>query len=267
MRRLIIRDGLSDPRRIVGDAEKCGALDPGPDDPAVPLEYKSDQRRTLFMIFGFRRLTTIGVVAAAVLGVAACGSSSSSSTKSTSTAPATSATTSGTPSATTSGSAPAAVIGRSTSVVVNPAITAALKHADITIAAVSPASTKTHKTLLIFPTSSGQIATATVTGTVNDTGGLTFSHAGKSVKLTNFVVNTSTKELTAEVGGQQVVVFDLNLASLKRASGPKGTVVASNIKLTTTPQLASSLNSGLGVTTFKGGQNFGILTLTIAVKP
>ena len=44
-------------------------------------------------------------------------------------------------------------------------------------------------------------------------------------------------------------------------------MVASNIKLATTPQLASSLNSGLGVNTFKGGQNFGILTLTIAVKP
>jgi len=69
----------------------------------------------------------------------------------------------------------------------------------------------------------------------------------------------------APVGDAEV--FDLNLASLKRASGPKGTVVASNIKLTTTPQLASSLNSGLGVNTFKGGQNFGILTLTIAVKP
>ena len=218
------------------------------------------------MPFGSRRLSAIAVIAVAALGLAACGSSSSSSTKSTSTAPATSATTSGTPSTTTSGSAPATVIGRSTSVVVNPAITAALKHADITIAAVPPASTKTHNTLLIFPTTSGQIVTATVTGTVYDTGGLTFSHAGKSVKLTNFVVNTSTKQLTAEVGGQQIVVFDLNLASLKRASGPKATVVASNIKLTTTPQLASSLNSGLGVNTFKRGQHFGILTLAVAVK-
>ena len=206
------------------------------------------------MTFGFRRLSTIGVIASAAFGLAACGSSSSSTTKSSSTP------------AATSSSAPATVIGRSTSVVVNPAITAALKHADITIAAVPPASAKTH-TLLIFPTSSGQIATATVTGTVYDTGGLTFSHAGKSVKLTNFVVNTSTKQLTAEVGGQQVVVFDLNLASLKRATGPNGTVVGSDIKLTTSPQLASSLNSGLGVTTFKGGQNFGTLTLTIAVKP
>ena len=207
------------------------------------------------MTLSFRRLSAIGAIAAAALGATACGSSSSSTTKSSSTA------------AAPSSSAPATVIGRSTSVVVNPAITAALKHADITVAAVPPASAKTHNTLLVFPTSSGQIATATVTGTVYDTGGLTFSHAGKSVKLTNFVVNTSTKQLTAEVNGQQVAVFNLNLASLKRATGPNGTVVGSDIKLTTSPQLASSLNSGLGVTTFKGGQNFGILTLTIAVKP
>jgi hypothetical protein len=219
------------------------------------------------MTLGFRKLPSVAVTAAVALGVTACGSSSSSSTKSTSTAAANSVTTSGTPSATTSASAPVPVIGRSTSVAVNPAITAALKHADVTIAAVPPASTKTHNTLVIFPTTGGQIVTATVTGTIQDTGGLTFTHAGKSVKMTNFVVNTSTKQLTAEVGGQQVAVFDLNLASLKRASGPKGTVVASNIKLVPTPQLASSLNSGLGVNTFKGGQKFGILTLTIAVKP
>ena len=47
---------------------------------------------------------------------------------------------------------------------------------------------------------------------------------------------------------------------------PTGTVVASAIKLTTTPLLARSLNSALGVNTFKGGQNFGIMTLTIAVE-
>ena len=61
-------------------------------------------------------------------------------------------------------------------------------------------------------------------------------------------------------------IFDLNLASLKRASAPHGTVVESDIKLTVTSQAASDLNSGLGVSTFKGGKNFGIVTLTVAVK-
>ena len=59
-------------------------------------------------------------------------------------------------------------------------------------------------------------------------------------------------------------VFDLNLASSRHASGPHGTVVASNIKLKVTSQTAGALNSGLGVSTFKAGMKFGIATLTVA---
>jgi hypothetical protein len=210
----------------------------------------------------FRRLSAIGVIAAAAVGVAACGSSSSSSTASSSFAAKSSGTTSTTPAT----SAPATVVGHSTVVTVNPAVTAELKKAGITVAAVAPATTKTHNTILTFPANGGQIVVATVVGTVDDTGGLTFSHDGKSVKLTSFIVDTSTKQLTAEAGGKRVAIFDLNLASLKRASGPHATVVASDIKLTVTPQVASALNSGLGVSTFKGGHTFGTVTLTVAVK-
>ena len=117
---------------------------------------------------------------------------------------------------------------------------------------------------MLFPVSGGQIVVATLAGTVDHTGGLTFSHSGKSVTLTNFVINTNTKQLTATVGGQSMPFFDLNLASSKRASGPHGTVVASNIKLTVTSQAATALNSGLSVSTFKAGMHFGIATLTVA---
>ncbi len=216
------------------------------------------------MRFIFRRPAAIGVIALAALGVAACGSSSSSSTTKTSTAPKSSTTT--TTTAAPSTSASATVVGHSTVVTVNSAISAELKKAGITVAAVAPATTKTHNTILTFPATGGKIVVATVVGTVDDTGGLTFSHNGKSVKLTNFIVDTNTKQLTAEVGGTRVPLFDLNLASLKHASAPHGTVVASDIKLTVTSQAASTLNSGLGVSTFKGGENFGVVTLTIAVK-
>ena len=211
------------------------------------------------MPFIYRRLSAMGVTAAAVLSVAACGSSSSSSTTKTGTAANSSTTTAAT-------SAPATVVGRSTVLTVNPKITTKLKNAGITVAAVAPATTKTHKTVFAFPTTGGQIAIATVTGTVNDTGGLTFSHNGKSVKLTNFIVDTSTKQLTAEVNGKREPIFALNLASLKHVSAPHGTVVASNIKLTVTSQAANTLNTDLGVSTFTANQNFGIVTLTIAVK-
>jgi len=210
----------------------------------------------------FRRLSGVALVVGAALGAAACGSSSSTTTTSPASGSATSASSS-TSAVTTATSAPVTVVGKKTDVVVNPKVSASLKHAGITVTGVAPA---TAKTTWLFPVSGGSIVVATLVGTVDHTGGLTFSHSGKSVTLSNPVVNTSTKQLTATVNGQSVPIFNMNLASLKRAAGPKGTVVASNIKLTVTSQAASTLNSGLGVSTFKGGTNFGIATLTVAVK-
>ena len=211
----------------------------------------------------FRRLSAIAFIGAAALAAAACGSSSSSSTTASASGTTTASTSSSKSSTTTTASAPATVVGKKTDVVVNPKVSASLKHAGITVTGVAPA---TAKTTWVFPINGGKIVVATLVGTVNDTGGLTFSHSGKSVTLTNPLVNTSTKQLTATVNGQSVPIFNLNLASLKRASGPHGTVVASDIKLTVTSQAASTLNSGLGVSTFTGGMKFGIATLTVAVK-
>ena len=214
------------------------------------------------------RLPAIAVMVAAGLVVAACSSGSSGSNTSTGGTEATSGTSSSTPAPTkyTSGKATyasrkATVIGKSTDIVVNPAVSAALKHAGITVTAVAPA---TAKTTLLFPVSGGQIVVATLAGTVDHTGGLTFRHSGKSVTLTNLVINTNTKHLTATVGGHTMPIFDLNLASPNGTSGPNHTLVASNIKLTVRSRAATALNNGLGVSTFKVGMNFGIATLTVA---
>jgi hypothetical protein len=205
---------------------------------------------------------------AAGLVVAACSSGSSGSNTSTGGTEATSSTSSSTPAPTkyTSGKATyasrkATVIGKSTDIVVNPAVSAALKHAGITVTAVAPA---TAKTTLLFPVSGGQIVVATLAGTVDHTGGLTFRHSGKSVTLTNLVINTNTKHLTATVGGHSMPIFDLNLASPNGISGSNHTLVASNIKLTVRSRAATALNNGLGVSTFKVGMNFGMATLTVA---
>ena len=214
------------------------------------------------------RLPAIAVMVAAGLVVAACSSGSSGSNTSTGGTEATSGTSSSTPAPTkyTSGKATyasrkATVIGKSTDIVVNPAVSAALKHAGITVTAVAPA---TAKTTLLFPVSGGQIVVATLAGTVDHTGGLTFRHSGKSVTLTNLVINTNTKHLTATVGGHSMPIFDLNLASPNGTSGPNHTLVASNIKLTVRSRAAAALNNGLGVSTFKVGMNFGMATLTVA---
>jgi hypothetical protein len=199
------------------------------------------------------RISAVPALLATTLLVAACGSSSSSTTSSS---------TASTAATSTAAAAPVGVVGKSTSVVLNPATAAALKQAEITVTPVAPA---TAKTVLVFPVTGGHVVVTSLAGTIDHSGGLTFSHAGKSVTLTSFIVNTETKQLTATAGGQSLPVFDLSLASIKRASGPNGTVIASNIGLNLTEQAASALNCGLGVSTFKAGLNFGIATLTVAV--
>jgi len=207
------------------------------------------------------RQPAIAVIVAAGLVVAACSRGSSDSNTSTGGTAATSGTSSSAFATTTYAPAQATVTGKSTDVVVNPAVSAAFKHAGIAVTAIAPA---TAKTTLLFPVSGGQIVVATLAGTVNHAGGLIFSHSGKSVTLSTFVINTNTKRLTANVRGRSQPIFDLNLASLKRASGPHGAVVASHIKLTVTSRAATALNRGLGVSTFKAGMNFGIATLVVA---
>jgi hypothetical protein len=204
------------------------------------------------------RLSAIAVSVAAGLVVAACGGSNSSSS---STAAVRGASPSR-PATITYTSGRATVIGKSTAVVVNPLVSAAFKHAGITVHAVAPA---TAKTTLRFPVSSGQIVIATLIGTIYHTGGLTFRHSGNRVTLTNFVINTKTKQLTATVSGRSIPIFNLQLTWYKRARGPRGTIIARNIKLTVTSQAATALNSDLGgVSTFKSGMNFGIATSTVA---
>jgi hypothetical protein len=148
----------------------------------------------------------------------------------------------------------------STGVVINPAVSAAFKTAGISVTAVAPA---TGTTTLLFPVSGGQIMVTTLAGTVDHAGGLTFSHGGKSVTLTNLVINTNTKQLTGTIGERSMPIFNLNLPSRLRGSGPRGILVASNVKLTVISQAAAALNSGVGLSTFKAGMNFGVATLTV----
>ena len=204
------------------------------------------------MISHSPRFSVLPVLVAATLGMTACGSSS---TKTNSTA--SSAT------ATTTSSAPATVVGKSTSVIISPATTKLLKENEITVTAVAPAKVKT---VLLLPTTGGHFIVSSATGTIEDSGGIKLSHAGKSVQLTGFVVDTESKQVTAIVAGKRVPVFALTLKSLAHTTGPSGTAVFSGVKLTLTEETASALNGGLGVSVFKTGQEFGIATLTIAVS-
>lgn len=201
------------------------------------------------------RLSAIAMIVAAGFIAAACDGVSMSSTT-----PPSSGTSSSAFATTTYTPAEATVIGQKTDIVVNPAVSAALKHGGIAVTAVAPASARTS---LLLPVSAGQIAIATLAGTVDHAGGLVLGHNGKHVTLTNFVINTNTKQLTATVSRRSLPIFDLTLASPNSASGPYRAIVV-KVKLTVTFQAARALNSDLGVRTFKTGMKFGIATLTIA---
>lgn len=196
-------------------------------------------------------------LALAALGVAACGSSSKTTSSASTSTTATSAAT--TPTAGTS-----VLVGAHTSVALNPATSQLLKENVITVTAVGPA---TYSKTLVLPVSGGQIAVATLAGTIDHNGGIKLSHGEKSVEVTTFIVDTSTKQVTALIGEQRMPVFAINTSSEKRKSETGGTIVDSGLKLTLTEQAASALNGALGVSAFKAGQVFGTATITLAVKP
>jgi hypothetical protein len=202
-----------------------------------------------------RRAAFFPLLVLVALGVAACGSSSKTTT--TGTAATTTAAT--TPATTSSG----VLVGKQTSVALNPATSQLLKENQIVVTAVAPA---TYSTTLLFPVSGGNVAAATAVGTIDHTGGVKLSHAGKSVQVTSFIVDTSTDQVTALVAGQRLPIFAVNTTSAKHQTGTGGTIVDSGLKFTLTEQAATALNSALGASAFKAGQLFGTATLTLAVK-
>jgi hypothetical protein len=207
-----------------------------------------------------RRAVFLPLLALVAFGIAACGSSKKTTTGTTATGAAATGTAATT--ATTAGSS--VLVGKQTSVALNPAIAQLLSENQIVTTAVAPA---TYHNTLLWPVSGGQIAVATVAGTIQHTGGIRLSHAGKSVQVTSFLVDTSTDQVTALVGGQRLPIFAINTTSAKHQTGTGGTILDSGLKFTLTEQGATALNGGLGVSAFKAGQIFGTATLTLAVQP
>jgi dihydroorotase-like cyclic amidohydrolase len=180
------------------------------------------------------------------LGVVACGSSSSTSTTTT-----------------TASATAAALVGTSTTVALTPETAEALKRDEVTVSAVAPA---TVHTTWVLPVTGGHVVASTLTGTIEDSGELVFIHAGHSVHMRSFIVDTTNRQMTAVLAGVRRTIFELNLSFLTHATGTNGTLFGRDIALTLTSQASTTLNSALGVSTFKAGEHFGTITLTLAVR-
>ncbi|HEX3510846.1 MAG TPA: hypothetical protein VHT27_07070 [Solirubrobacteraceae bacterium] len=206
-----------------------------------------------------RRLALAVLLGTGVLALNACGSGSTTHSSSAATTAA-SASSVGAPSA---AAASVAVVGRTTSVTLAPATVQRLGASSINVTAVAPAKAVAG---LRFPITGGHISPVTLAGTIEQGGGIKLAHGGRNVTLTKFVLDTAAKQITASVGGLRVPIFALDLSRVRRASGTGGTLLVRGVRLLVTQQAAASLSLLLGGAGLSAGEEFGVATLTVAVK-
>ncbi|MEA2283879.1 MAG: hypothetical protein QOK21_4486 [Solirubrobacteraceae bacterium] len=199
-------------------------------------------------------------------GAAACGGSSSSSTSS---------------SGTSSASKPVAKIdslsGRATAVALDGGFVKALQSLKLTPAPVGSASIS-KAGVASFPITGGNVTyykpgsvTPYVQGRIDHSGsGLSLTGGGKTVKLTNFVVDPGTSKLTGKVtvdgkvAAKRTPLFFLDgrtLQPLKTRSN--GTAVLQGTTVDLMSGAADLLNQTFGVKALKGGLKIGVAKITV----
>jgi hypothetical protein len=104
------------------------------------------------------------------------------------------------------------------------------------------------------------VASDTLAGTIEHSGGLRFSAGGTNVDVTDFVVDTTAGTLTATVGEGQVPLLALDLSGLER-SMEGDVIVASGIDATLAGEAATALNEAFGVEAFTEGLAIGTVTV------
>jgi hypothetical protein len=118
--------------------------------------------------------------------------------------------------------------------------TSAVKAAGTTTGAVAPATSGSGG--IVLPIDGGEVNTESLAGTVEHGGGLRYSAGGKSAEVTDIVIDTTSKQLTGEVGGSKQAVMDVELGPVNQT----GAVIQADITLKLTSGGADALNSALG---------------------
>ena len=136
--------------------------------------------------------------------------------------------------------APNPIAKGSTTLNINSGFNNKAKKAGIKIAAVKPATIKGTKAT--FAVTGGSIEPTSGAGTVTHSGGLKITWGKKSVALKALEINTTSKTLTASVGGKKVQLAKLGGVSSARL-GFGNSISAKNVKLTSAG--AKALNSKL----------------------
>lgn len=175
------------------------------------------------------------------------------------------------------GGAPAAQVeqlaGQSTSVVIDPGTASVLQKNGVTVTPVGPATADTANGLTVhFPITNGYVAVYPKTslpfirGLLSHDGGLTFSAGGKSLTVSDFMVNPGNSELYATVGGSGAVVplLDLDGSKVAMSTDSAGLIHLDGTVAKLSATAAGALNATFGVTVFTAGIPLGIVHIIAA---
>ncbi|MGI9034342.1 MAG: hypothetical protein ACR2HY_11905 [Acidimicrobiales bacterium] len=219
----------------------------------------------------FRRPALVAVAAASALTLAACGSSSKSSSS-------TNTTSGGSTSKKAAG--PSAEFlslkGVSTAVDLDAGTMKVLADNKVVPSAVSPATIATANgvTTATFPITQGYVSVYPNTvpdyirGTFSHKGGLKFTAGGKSLSLTDFVVNPGDSTLTATTtGGPAAPVLDLDGSNVKISTDSSGNTKLDGTVAKLSQVGADALNKYFGVSIFKQGIVLGVVHITATGTP
>jgi len=205
------------------------------------------------LMLGHAKAVVAGIV---VVLAAGCGASSNSSSTSTQT--------SNTPTSSSAAATKLVINGKHTTLAFTPAATSVWHANGVSLAAIAPA-TIANPALLTFPVNVGEVSIPGLQGTISHQGGLTFTHAGKSVSATDFVLNTAESVLTAMVGGKRVPLLHLTLTEPSTSNNGEFSLNGIVAKLTQTTALL--LDQNLVVHTFTAGQQLGTVSTLLTGTP
>ena len=160
--------------------------------------------------------------------------------------------------------------GTSTSVALDPSTASALQQLGVSVAPVGSATFDSSTSTVSFPITGGFAAIhgdrnyqpGYIAGVVlHQASGLKFSKGGKSLEVTDFVVDPGNSMLTATVGDKSgVPLLFLDGTNVKVSTqGPDVVLDGTVAKLT--PTAASALNSTFGVSAFQEGTPLGTVHL------
>jgi hypothetical protein len=135
-----------------------------------------------------------------------------------------------------------------------------LEQNDVSVAPIDPASAGNAG--ISFPITGGEVDSESLAGTIDHSGGLTFSAGGTDVELTDFVIDTAVGTLTASLpDGTELVTLDVDLTGLERTD-ESGAIVLTGIVTTLSEDAAAALNDAFSVKLFEGGLAIGDVTVT-----